>query len=224
MRYGVAGLALCVVALAATVRVSAQTPDDTINETWPELQVFYKVTPRLQLFLDVSGQSERESSNANGFIGGDVVYALHKYVEVRSGYRFGLTRRPDDDATAENRMLFEATVTAPLGRGWSLNDRNRVELRWLDTGFSERYRNKLELDRQFKVGKRTVTPYAEAEGFYDSRYKVWNRVVLDGGVETAFNKHFTLAVYAGRQSDTRSNPRYTNFLGLKVVLRFGDPK
>lgn len=197
-----------------------QQPSDTINEAWPELQVYFRLNPRTQLFLDVAGQSDRESSYSNGLIGGDVIYEVNKWMDARAGYRFGRVLDSNSKPTFENRMLFQTTPHASLGHGWFVNDRNRIELRWLDTGFSTRYRNKLQFGRDFKVRERAVTPYVETEVFYDSRYEKWNRVVYDAGVAIAINKRFSIEPYAGEQSDTETTPRYTRFLGLKFILRF----
>jgi hypothetical protein len=54
-----------------------------------------------------------------------------------------------------------------------LIDRNRLDLRWVDGNFSWRCRNRLTLERHFKMGgNRALTPYASGELFYDSRFDV----------------------------------------------------
>jgi hypothetical protein len=41
--------------------------------------------------------------------------------------------------------------------------------------FSARYRNRVTLEREFKVLNRAITPYRSAEVFYDNRFNTWNR-------------------------------------------------
>jgi hypothetical protein len=38
------------------------------------------------------------------------------------------------------------------------------------SSFSERFRNRLELDFERKVGELAIMPYANVEPFYDTRY------------------------------------------------------
>jgi hypothetical protein len=102
-----------------------------------------------------------------------------------------------------------------------LSDRNRGDLRFIGgQGFSTRYRNKLQLERDFRVGEFVLTPYASEEVFYDTRYGIWNRNRTSTGVEVPFSPNFVLDAYYARQNDSRSKPPHTNVLGIKIELYY----
>jgi hypothetical protein len=72
-----------------------------------------------------------------------------------------------------------------------LSDRNRLDLRWVNSVFSWRYRGRLTLEREFHVGeKRALTPYTSGELYYDSRFEIWNRNRYAFGLQTTFNREF----------------------------------
>lgn len=57
-----------------------------------------------------------------------------------------------------------------------LIDRSRGEMRSIGSrGFSARYRNKLQAERDFSLGSLRFTPYSYGELFDDTRYDRWNR-------------------------------------------------
>src|SRR4030095_15624514 len=113
----------------------------------------------------------------------------------------------------------------PLPLDMLLSDRNREDLRWVNGEFSARYRNRVTLEREFKILNRQITPYGSAEVFYDSRFKTGNRDRFAVGAQIAFKrgaplislihpkKQFVLDVYLMRQNDGHSEPHHVNALG-----------
>jgi hypothetical protein len=100
-----------------------------------------------------------------------------------------------------------------------LIDRNRLDLRWVNGNFSWRYRNRLTLERHFKIGeKRALTPYASGELFYDSRFDAWNRSRLRAGLQTTLSRTIMVDGYYVRQDDSRSSPRLINAVGVVLNL------
>jgi hypothetical protein len=102
-----------------------------------------------------------------------------------------------------------------------LTNRNRGEMRFISgQPFSTRYRNRLQLERDFKAGSLVVTPYIDAELFYDTRYDAWNRVRYRAGVQIPAGDSVVLETYYLRQHDTRSSSPHINGLGFTVSLYF----
>ena len=65
-------------------------------------------------------------------------------------------------------------------------DSSRGELRFIGgQPFSTRYRNKLQLERDFSFGSLVFTPYLNGQLYYDTRYEVWNRNRYSAGVSAA---------------------------------------
>jgi hypothetical protein len=82
-------------------------------------------------------------------------------------------------------------------------DSSRGDLRFIrGQPFSTRYRNKLQLERDFSFGSLAFTPYLNGQLYYDTRYDVWNRNRYSAGVEVPAGKHLVLETYYLRQNDS----------------------
>lgn len=101
----------------------------------------------------------------------------------RVGYAYLPEITTGNDDLDEKRMLAEATLRFPLGNLWLLTDRNRGELRDVNNKESGRYRNRLRLERNVAMGKFRMTPYANAEAYYDGRVDDWNQADAAVGAE-----------------------------------------
>mgnify|MGYP001765258154 CR=1 FL=1 len=95
-----------------------------------------------------------------------------------------------------------------------LEGRARVDLRWIDGDESTRYRLRLEVNREFTVAEHAVTPYGQAEAFYDTRYDGWSRRLLQAGVDIALSKAFRLEVYVARQRTLLPSESTVSALGM----------
>lgn len=107
-----------------------------------------------------------------------------KRITFRLGYAYYEDLTSGDVDTNEKRGIGEVTFRFPLGRSWLLTDRNRGELRHFGEVESNRYRNRLRIERNVAISKFRITPYANAEGYYESNTDEWNQV--DGTVGAEF--------------------------------------
>ena len=99
--------------------------------------------------------------------------------------------------------------------------RNRFDLRWLDEGYSTRYRTRVTLERETEmIPGYSIVPYTSVEMFYDSRFKTWSRVRYQLGVTFPIIRLFALEAYYLRQSDWFSQPARVNAFGLVAILYF----
>lgn len=139
----------------------------------------------------------------------------------------------DNDAPfKEHRFLTEQTLRKPLPGGLLLSDRNREDFRFINGDFSFRYRNRVTIERELQLfKKRSITPYASGEIFYDTRYSAWNRNREIVGVQTSLRRgpilklllpkrHVILDLYYARQNDSRSQTKHVNALGVALALYF----
>ncbi|HSQ21085.1 MAG TPA: DUF2490 domain-containing protein [Blastocatellia bacterium] len=212
----------------------AQEPT-TRNEFWPEINVYITLKPKLRLFLvgTVSKAVEDgEIFNAQAFeaqFGAHLDYLPNKHIILRTGYRYG--RSLEDDSYREHRLLTEQTFRKMLPGNLLLSDRNREDFRFLKGDFSFRYRNRVTIEREFQLKRRTITPYVSGELFYDTRYGIWNRNRLNAGVQTSLRKgpilklllpkrQIVLDLYYTHQNDSRSSPSQVNALGAALAFYF----
>jgi len=93
---------------------------------------------------------------------------------IRAGYYFVRTPSGSPDPSTEQTPTLETHLRVPLPYLMLLTDRNRFDFRFVDGDYQPRYRNRLKLERSFKVWRLEVNPYAYAEAFYDWEWHVWD--------------------------------------------------
>jgi len=223
--------------LIGTGATFAQEPT-TRQEVWPEIDVYVHIKPKVRLYLlaTVSRSVEDgELFNGQRFeaqLGVHVDYIPKPNVILRSGYRYGSGLGENDDGFREHRILTEQILKKRLPGDLLLSDSSREDFRFLNGGFSFRYRNRVQLEREFRVFKgRTMTPYVGGAISYDTRYDVWNRNRFAVGLMTSLRrgplvkvllpKHqIILDLYYLHQNDSRSSPAHVNGLGAVLAFYF----
>lgn len=211
---------------------SAQQQSEPVKQIWPEVDVYVPLNEKFRVFfLATTTKAEETRDNTEGQVGAHLDYQLNKKVNLRTGYRYGFSLG-GSDPFKEHRIIIEETLRHPLPLQVLLSDRNRQELRWVNGDFSARYRNRVTLEREFKILNRAVTPYGSVEAFYDSRFKTWNRNRLAVGTQIAFKRgvplislidpkrQLVLDVYVMRQNDSRSQPGRVRALGMALNIYF----
>jgi len=237
----ISGLFLLVL-LSDTRTISAQEPT-TRDEFWPSVEVYINVKPKVRLYLlgTVSKAIEDgELFNAQSYeaqVGAHVDYIPNEHLILRAGYRYGRAVGDQDDGFREHRILADQILRKLLPAGLLLTDRNREEFRFITGDFSFRYRNRVQIEREFHWSKvpllkgRTTTPYISGEISYDTRYGIWNRNRYAVGMIQSLKRGpilrkllpkrgMNLDIYLMRQNDSRSSPAHVNALGAALVFYF----
>ena len=222
------------------------------TEVWPELNLFKKTSATTRLYF-VAAYAENQDSQL-----GTLDVAAHfdltlkpvlrpslrtqnwqgrRYFWIRLGYDHVFkTEDRESKETSEHRG-----IVAVLGRTWLpgqilVEGRLRADLRWIGSEYSTRYRARLEVNRDFAVRGRTVTPYLQIEPFYDTRYDDWSRALYQVGAEIQVRKllhrdeggdfrvhvenraHFRLEPYVALQVDWK--PEHTIVTAFGIVARW----
>lgn len=202
------------------------------KQIWSEVDLFIPLKPKFRLFIMTSvTKAEETRENTEGAIQASLDYIPHKKITFRNGYRYAFSLS-GDDPFKEHRIMFEQTFRQALPLEILLSDRNREEIRIVNDKASGRYRNRVTLEREFKVGRFAPVPYTSFEMFYDTRFDTWNRNRLNVGVQLPLRRGFPLMklidptrqvildIYYSRQNDTRSSPRHVHALGIALNLYF----
>ncbi len=223
---------VCVVVLTAAFSSAVHAQQEPVKQFWPELDIYVPLNEKFRLFfIATTTKAVETKDNTEGAVGAHLDYNLNKKISLRTGYRYGFSLS-GGDPYKEHRIVFEQTLRQPLPLEVLLTDRNREDLRWVNGEYSARYRNRVTLEREFKVLGRGITPYGSAEAFYDSRFKTWNRNRLVVGAQFALKrgaplislvhpkKQFVLDVYLARQNDSRSQPSRVKALGMAFNIYF----
>ncbi len=217
--------------LAIPTPVVAQT--QTTSEFWPTLNAKFRLHDkwRALAFAGLKKGEENEYQQLNaGFGVGRQLKLIRKphpenadtdkeHTFVLGGGYERLQTFQSGTMSNENRMALQATSGfRPLSR-LLLSDRNRIEFRWTDSGYSTRYRNNMQALYDVIIHEFHFSPYGSAEFFYDGAKGEWSREQYTAGIEWPIGHKMTLQTYYLRQNNV-SNPEHLNVGGLTLNLNF----
>lgn len=220
----------------ALLSASPLWAEDPFGQFWPEATFFLRTSDNSRLSLLAAGTRTRQDGYTDGELGVHMDFysaplfkgrakrhpdvARDRFLQFRVGYLFGKAPPRSEDPFTEHTALMEVTPRFYLPKRILLTNRNRVDLRFVDGDFVPRYRNRLKLERSFRIGNRSLTPYTHVEVFYDWRYNAFHRQRYGAGAEFEVNEHFVVEGYYLRQQDSRSSMRGMNVGGLALQFYF----
>lgn len=210
--------------LCSGTAVRAQSSDDPAADTqiWPDTQVTVKLDRNHSLIIHGTIRLGRNNTAfVNEQIGAGLRRAFGRHFSASINYRYLHSEPTPSRQQRENRIFVDLTPRVPLGKGFQLQDRNRIEWRDVNNcGCSYRYRNRIQLERAFNIGEKQLTPYVSSEFFYDTRFRAWNRSQHFVGMRVPLNKHLTFDGFYMRQIDGRVNPGFLHVIGtfLRVEM------
>jgi len=229
----VAGLALFA---TLRVRVAGQT-SETAGEFWPTTNFHAQLSSNLRLLAFGGLEKGAEFSYQQWFVGTGLGYQWKRFSKPHLanidpdkehflvagvGYEYletiqsGATKR-------ENRLAVQATPRFRPPSDFLVNDRNRVEFRWVNGEYSTRYRNRLTVERDFLVRELRFAPYVSAEVFYDGA-KHWYEQQYAAGLQLPYQRLFALDMYYLRQNCTTCSPAHLNVVGMTLNFYMGSGK
>jgi hypothetical protein len=221
-----AALAL-VAGVALAIAPHARAADS--SELWPELSAFVRLDDQRRIYLDASYAKGRESDDRSLDLGAYLDVSLmpllreelrredwqrNRYLWARVGYTRIFKASDGAAEVAEDRGVVALYGRVPLPEETTLEARARADLRWLGGDYSTRYRFRIEVNREFTVAGHAVTPYVNAEWFYDRRYGAWSRTLVQAGPEVTVSKVFRYEVYLAHQEDRLPKRERLNALGV----------
>jgi hypothetical protein len=206
------------------------------REFWPELNGFVQFNERARAFFDLAYALGKESDLKSGNVAAYLDVSLkpiarmrrdlltddwqrNKYLWARVGYdRIFEATDSSGAEVVEDRGVLAVYLRAPLPAAIWLETRTRADFRWIGDEYSNRYRFRLDVSREFAVRDRPVVPYCNFEWFYDTRYDDWARTLLTLGAEVTMTDRFRWEVYVARQADRFPEEKDLDALG--VVLKW----
>lgn len=200
--------------------VQAQTPIPKADtQSWNDVQLTVPLNQKVDFLIQgtvrIGGNLTTAVDERWGF---GFNYKAWKYVTLNELYFHREAKPPNGRQEHEDRLTFGATLRVPVKK-FTLIDRNWFERRWRSPQVEAwRYRNRIQLEHPFKIGKAKFTWYVSEEPFYDWSQHDWVRNRFSVGASHVFNKHFTGDLYLMRQNDGRTRPGDVNIIG--TVLRF----
>lgn len=141
------------------------------------------------------------------------------YLVFGGGYEH-LTTIQSGESKDEDRIAVQAIPRYRPPGGFLLEDRNRVEFRWVNGTYSTRYRNKLTIQRDFQLHRFRLTPYVSAEAFHDGASHSWNEEQYTVGIELPYKRLLMLETYYLRQNCDTCSDRSLDVLGATLNFYF----
>src|SRR5262249_54388781 len=90
--------------------------------------------------------------------------------------------------------------------------------------YNFRYRNRLTVERPFKIKKLRLSPYAAGELFWDRNHHAWNENQYAFGIQWPIRKVFKLNTFYLRQNCATCSTDPLSVLGLAEIFYFDWPK
>ena len=209
------------VLLRAGVCATAQTKVPKADtQSWNDVQVTVPINKKFEfVLLGTIRFGDNLRKPVDGRWGIRFNYTLEKHITLQTFYIHRDARPPNGKSEREDRLTFGANLREPLGK-FTLTSRNWFERRWREPQVdSWRYRNRVQLEHPFKLGKTKFVWQLSDEFFYDWSLHDWVRNRFAAGVSHRFNKHLTLDIYAMRQNDGRTRPGNVNIIGTTWRFR-----
>lgn len=221
--------------LVAGSSATAASPD-TQGEFWPEVDAYINLNSTTRIFLLSSFRNNQPRDAWHGDFGAHLTFALKpvfrrelrqrddvfnkRFLSFQAGFRY-ISSLANGASYLEHRWIVDCTPRFPLPGNVVISDRSRGEMRFISgKPFSTRYRNELQLERDFAIGHIVYTPYINAEVFYDTRYDAWSQNRYSAGVQIPAGAHLVLESYFLRQNQSRSTPAHVNAFGLRFRFYF----
>ena len=220
------------IALAAFAALTASArAEEHQNQFIPEIDAFITLSERTRLYLYGNLTENLSTNSTDSELGANVDYTLvpifrtelrkadwarDRYLWTRVGY--ARLSSPDNrgDGPTERRAILELTGRIPLPNEVSLVSRGRVDLRDIGGEFSQRYRVRLGIEKEFIIGGVVTVPYIQAEDFYDTRYDAWIQQLYQTGIEIELSKSWRVEAFLARQNNQRSASSNVDQLGLTL--------
>jgi hypothetical protein len=225
--------------LAWAVGVGAATAQESAVEFWPEIDVWMRLSPawRTSLFVPISRNIETNYREGNIVAQADYAWGKTRYDRrlldesraqkmkaflLRGGYLGGKSLGDDGQAYQEHTAFAEFHVRIPLKGNFLFSHRLRTDLRWLgeDSEYSQRWRYRLMIEREYIEGRTSIVPYVNAEPYFDSRYDTVNRIRLIGGATVSWTPRVAIEGNWTYQYDSRSSVTYTDAFNLILHVFF----
>lgn len=116
--------------------------------------------------------------------------------------------------------MLEQTFRVAFPAKVMVDFRTREDFRWLDSGYSMRFRERLQVGRDTAIGSYVFTPYVSTEVYFDTRYDQFARYRLIAGSAFPVGKHLTVEPYFAHQVDFARGWTIVDALGFTVTASF----
>lgn len=228
-----AGLALLTFLFVAAVPAQTSGP---VTELDPAFRVDLDLGLKFRLDAYTGREKSEDVASSKWKVGGGASFRLKPLFKsfldqldtdkqhvlvLRVGYEYSRASKAGKETVTHTPML-DGTLRYAFKGKILMSDRNRFELRWINSKPDFRYRNRIQFERPIRIFRRNVSPYGAAEAYWDDKVSKWNLFRFTGGVEFPLFRRTSLDIKFERQHCPTCPDQNTNILGvdLNLFLRF----
>ena len=207
-------------------RATAQILPAKDFQQWTNVAVNWQVKPKLSVntFGEVhvgNNVSQRDQE----IVSAGITYSPSKWVSFGTAYLYLHANPKLSGINYENRLYGEITFSAPAFHKFQLSDRVRPELRRehapAGATFTQRYRNRVTLERSFNIREKEYVPFVMWEKFYNANVEAWSRTRYYAGVTVPIHGRKSIQFYYMRQNDQFARPFHKSAIGVSILFNFG---
>ncbi len=211
-------LAVGLLLLAPCAAAQTRPEPNPDVQFWPELVVSHQFTEHASAAVAGSYRFSHDVTHASDrYLAGRLTYAPFRFLSFTPDFRYNRSETAHNTLSHEKRLTFDVALRAPQLRGWDFSDRHRGEWRLLDGHWSERYRNRAQVERSFSFDGHRLTPYGAFEESYDTRYG-WNRAREYAGIRLPLAHRLTLDAAYLHQQDGHAVFQHLHVLSTSLRL------
>ena len=213
-----------------------QAAQNTKDEFWPEGDIYINYGLRIRSVVIDSFNQDRETKDRQGTFSYLLDFATNpvfrrelrghedvfrqRLLSFRAGYQY-TTSFVNSDPSSVKSIIAESTWRAPLPGKFVISDRNRGELRFTSgEPFSMRYRQRIWIERDLKLGPVVFTPFVFDEIYYDISKSAWVPNQYAAGLQIPLGMHLVLEPSCLSRSDRLATPQYVNAIHLRFDFYF----
>src|SRR5262249_7106400 len=207
-------------------RATAQSPPTKDFQQWTNVAVSWQVKPNLAIaaFGEVHIGNDLSQFDQE-LVSAGVTYSPVRWVSVGTGYLYLHANPKLSGLNYENRIYGEITFNARAFHHLLVSDRVRPELRWeqLPSGatFTQRYRNRVTVERPITIRGKEYSPFVMWEKFYNTNVHAWSRTRYYAGITRHLAEKESVQIYFMRQNDQYARPFHKNVIGASLMFHFG---
>lgn len=230
------GLAIPILALDVCAPTKLLAQDAGTSEAfWPKLSVRYQWPSSLSQTVYSQFKTDAGSQSTQWSAGTDLDLQAKRFARphlvnidpskehvlvLGIGYEY-LDTQGGASPKYENRLKAQATGRHRVGEAVLIEDRNRFEFRWVNGGYSSRYRNRLRVEVDLHQESFRYSPYVSAEVFYSWATNSWNEQQYTVGIQWPHRQLWVLDTYYLRQNCSTCSPQHLNVAGVSLGLFLG---
>ncbi|MBM3804625.1 MAG: DUF2490 domain-containing protein [Acidimicrobiia bacterium] len=208
----------------AVAQGSAPVPStDDDSELWMAVQFAMPLRERTDLVLAGSYRQGRDFSHP-AYETGAVALRLRlgRRIALSPLYQFVATQYYPGVHTRENRLAVSTVFSFPV-KGFIIDEAHQLEQRFRQPRNSNRYRNRVQVERPFRFHDAQYRVFAWDEVFYDWGLHAWSRNRFSVGAGKRLNSSLGIDLFFLKQNARFSRPRDINAVGITFRIQLQRP-